>query len=80
MSIRAEIANALHWNSAIPSHGVSAEADDGVVTLRGVVDRAYQKSYAEAIVRGVAGVVDVRNNIAIRSAVEFSLRTDQACS
>ena len=75
MSIRAEIANALHWNSAIPPHRVTAEADNGVVTLRGAVDQAYQKSYAEAIVRRVAGVVDVRNNIAIRSAVEFSLPT-----
>ena len=78
MSIRAEIANALHWNSAIPSHAPSAEADNGFVTLRGVVDQAYQKSYAEAVVRRVPGVVDVRNNIAIRSAVEFSLPTLQS--
>jgi len=75
MSIRAEIANALHWNSAIPPHGVTAEADGGVVTLLGVVDQAYLKSYAEAIVRRVPGVVDVRNNIAIRSCAEFSLPT-----
>jgi len=54
-----------------------AEVNSGVVTLRGVVDRAYQKSCAEAIARRVPGVVDVRNNIGIRSSVQFSLSTFQ---
>ena len=75
--IHAEVANALHWSLAIPRHRVMAEVNGGVVTLRGVVDRAYQKSCAEAIVRRVPGVVDVRNNIAIRSSAEFSLPTLQ---
>ena len=48
-----------------------------VVTLRGVVDRGCQKSCAEAIARRVPGVVDVRNNIAMRSSVQFSLPTLQ---
>ena len=47
------------------------------MTLRSVVDRACQKSFAEAIARGVPGVVDVRNNIAIGSSVELSLPTLQ---
>jgi osmotically-inducible protein OsmY len=75
--IRAEVANALHWSLAIPRHRVIAEVLGGVVTLRGIVDRAYQKSCAEAVARRVPGVVDVRNNIAIRSCVEFSLPTFQ---
>ncbi len=76
-NIRNEVANALHWSSAIPPHMVTAEVNGGVVTLRGVVGRAYQKSFAEAIARRVPGVVDVRNNIAIGPAVEFSLPTLQ---
>lgn len=72
-NIRNEVANALHWSSAIPPHMVTAEVNGGVVTLSGVVGRAYQKSFAEAIARRVPGVVDVRNNIAIGPAVEFSL-------
>ena len=72
MDIRAEVSNALHWDPAIPPLRVTAEVDDGLVTLDGVVDRAYQKSYAEAIARRVPGVVEVRNKIAIRAAVEFS--------
>jgi osmotically-inducible protein OsmY len=74
VDIRAEIANALHWDPAIPSHKVAVEVDGGLVTLDGVVDRTYQKSYAEAIARRVAGVVDVRNKIAIRASVELSQR------
>jgi osmotically-inducible protein OsmY len=75
--ISAEVANALHWSLTIPRHKVMAEVNGGVVTLRGVVDRAYQKSCAEAIARCVPGVVEVRNNIAIRSSLEFSLTTFQ---
>ncbi len=75
--IHVEVANALHWSLAIPRHKVTAEVNGGVVTLRGVVDLSYQKSFAEAITRGVPGVVDVRNNIAIGSSVEFNLPTLQ---
>ena len=75
--IHVEVVNALHWSPAIPPHKVMAEVNGGVVTLRGVVDRAYQKSFAEAIARRVPGVVDVRNNIAIGSSVEFNLPTLQ---
>ena len=75
--IHAEVANALHWCLTIPRHKVMSDVNSGVVTLRGVVDRAYQKSCAEAIARRVPGVVDVRNNIGIRSSVQFSLSTVQ---
>ena len=61
--IRAEVANALHWNLAIPPHRVTAELNGGVVTLRGVVEWDYQKSCAEATVRRVPGVIGVRNEI-----------------
>ena len=75
MDIRAEVANALHWNPAIPHGAVTTKVEGGLVTLHGVVDRAYQKSYAEAIARRVPGVTDVRNEIAIRPAPEFGQPT-----
>jgi len=71
MDIRTEVANALQWSVAIPPHKVSVKVNGGVVTLRGVVDQPYQKSYAEAVARRAAGVIDVRNNIAIQPSVEF---------
>jgi osmotically-inducible protein OsmY len=66
VDIRAEVANALHWDLAIPRHRVTAEVKGGLVTLHGVVDRAYQKSYAEAIARrapGVIGKLDLRQRV-----------------
>jgi osmotically-inducible protein OsmY len=75
MDIGAEVANALYWNLAIPPHRVTAEVNDGLVTLRGDVERDYQKSFAEATVRRVLSVIGVRNEIAIRSAAEFSQPT-----
>jgi osmotically-inducible protein OsmY len=69
--LRAEVANALHWDLAIPRYRVTADVDRGLVTLRGVVERAYQRSCAEAIVRRVPGVTGVRNEIAVHAAQEF---------
>jgi osmotically-inducible protein OsmY len=67
MNIGAEVANALYWDFAVPRYSVTAEVHDGLVTLRGVVRRAYEKSSAEASVRRVSGVVGVRNEINVRS-------------
>ena len=61
-----EVANALHWDLAIPRYRITAEVESGVVTLHGVVDRAYLRSHAESIVRRVSGVTGVRNKIAVR--------------
>lgn len=73
--LRADVANALYWELAIPRHRVTAEVDHGLVTLQGVVERAYQRSCAEAIVRRVPGVIGVRNEIAVRAAQELSRPT-----
>jgi osmotically-inducible protein OsmY len=70
--IHAEVANALHWTLAVPRHRVTAEVNDGLVTLHGVVERAYQRSSAEASVLRVPGVTGVRNEIAVRVAEEVN--------
>jgi hyperosmotically inducible periplasmic protein len=46
---------------------VSADAENGVVTLKGKVDHAEQKSLAEDTVRGLAGVTSVNNEIKVKS-------------
>jgi hypothetical protein len=68
VDIRAEVANALYWDIAIPRHRVTAEVDGGRVTLQGVVEWAYQRSLAEADVRRVPGVTGIKNEIAVRGA------------
>ena len=67
-NVHVEIANALHWALAIPRNRVTADVDDGVVTLHGSVEKAYQKSHAEAIARQVPGVKVVKNEISVDPA------------
>ena len=71
--IRAEVANALHWDVAIPRHRVTAKVDDGWVTLQGVVEWAYQRSCAEADARRVPGVIGVKNEIELQEMEESEL-------
>jgi len=66
VDIQVEVANALHWDLAIPRHRVTAKVDGGWVTLQGVVERSYQRSCAEADVRRVPGVTGIKNEIAVR--------------
>ncbi len=72
-NVRAEVANALHWSLAIPRDRVTADVEDGVVTLHGVVERAYQKSNAEAVARQVPGVMGVNNEISVDLAGDLRL-------
>ncbi len=51
--------------------GAGPAVTGDLVTLRGVVERAYPKSCAEAIVRRVPSVIGVRNEIAVCEAQEF---------
>ena len=72
LDLRVEVTNALHWDLAIPRDRITVEVDNGLVTLRGIVKRAYQRACAEATARRVSGVTSVRNNIAVRAPQEFS--------
>ena len=59
------VANALYWDLALPRDRVVARCDDGWVTLTGKVERAYQRSSAEADVLRVDGVRGVTNAITV---------------
>jgi len=65
LDISAAVANALYWDFAIPRYEVSASVERGWVTLRGDVERPYQKSCAEADVLRVHGVRGVTNQIVV---------------
>lgn len=68
--IQTRIANALHWDYAIPRNALTVEVEDGWVTLLGNVDRPYQKSCAEADVLGIPGVIGVKNEIVVCSGTK----------
>ncbi len=73
--IRIPWREAAAWAASSEAGRPDRESGRGLVTLHGVVDRACQRSYAEAIACRVPGVIDVRNEIAIRASVEFSQPT-----
>jgi BON domain len=66
--IQLAVITALHWDLAVPSHGVRVRVDRGWVTLTGRVRRAYEKSCAEADARMTLGVVGVTNEIECKPA------------
>jgi len=62
------VANALYWDLALPRDRVVCRCNDGWVTLTGKVERAYQRSSAEADVWRVDGVRGVTNAITVVAA------------
>jgi hyperosmotically inducible protein len=60
-----DVQNALYWDLAVPRDRVVAKCERGWITLRGEVERPYQKSCAEADVRHTRGVLGVTNKITV---------------
>lgn len=64
--LHARVANALHWSLAIPRNKIDVLVERDWVTLRGVVEKTYERACAEALAQRVRGVVGVRNEIEVR--------------
>lgn len=60
------IAHVLRCNVTLAEQDVQAEVRDGVVTLSGTVDLQSQRRHVERQVAHVAGVRELRNEIALR--------------
>ena len=67
--IARSVANALDWNTSIPSDRIKAQVSQGWVTLEGTVDWYYQKEAAERAVRYLRGVKGVTNNIVVKPSI-----------
>lgn len=69
----AEIAEAalkaLKWNSAVQEEKIKLKVEDGVVTLNGEVEWAFQRTNAYDTVESLNGVRSVINHITIRPRV-----------
>jgi osmotically-inducible protein OsmY len=63
-------ADALEWNSLVPSDRVTVRVENGWVTLRGQVDYDYERRAAERAVRYLEGVRGVTNLIEVTPKVE----------
>jgi len=79
-NLSTEVANALYWDCAIPRDVVTAEIEGGWVTLRGTVQRPYQRSSAEADVRRLPDVIGVKNEIVVRPLAQIDLANLAAAS
>lgn len=73
--------SAIEWNTTIPDGAVQVTVQDGWVTLTGKVEWQYQKAAAADMVRDLAGVVAVSNQIEIKprvSALDVKRRIEEA--
>ena len=70
--VAGEVLNTLYWDLALPRDRVHARCEKGWVTLTGEVERAYQRSLAEADVRRVRGVVGVVNAITVAATATLA--------
>jgi len=66
-TITAKVEAGLAGNQDTSALQVEVETYRGVVQLSGFVDSEKSKDAAEQVARGVAGVVDVKNNLIVRS-------------
>lgn len=64
--IAARAVKILEWDVVIPPNSIAVKVENGVLTLAGDVDWAYQRAEAEQDVRRLSGVQLVLNQIRIR--------------
>jgi osmotically-inducible protein OsmY len=60
------VRNALVWDIFIPDTRIQSTVSNGVVTLKGDVDSWIQRDDADRVVRNLAGVRGVRNDIVVK--------------
>ncbi len=59
--------NALAWDAAIPAELLDVTVTDGWVTLKGEVEWNFQRAAAERVVRRLAGVRGITNQISVKA-------------
>ena len=75
--LQTDVENAIKWEPLLHAAEVGVTADDGIVTLSGVVD-CYSKKYeAENAAKNVAGVKAVVEEIKVRFYSNLNERTDK---
>lgn len=68
--IAAKIANIIDWDVTVPKGAVQVKVQNGVVTLTGQVEWAYQRTAAETGLRRLAGVRSLSNLITVKPRVQ----------
>jgi osmotically-inducible protein OsmY len=60
------VRNALVWDVFVPDTRIQSTVSDGVVTLKGDVDSWIQRDDADRVVRNLAGVRGMRNDLVVK--------------
>lgn len=62
-----EILNAYKWNWQIPNDKIQVKVENGWVVLTGELNWNYQKEEAKNAIKNLEGIINVSNNITIKS-------------
>jgi osmotically-inducible protein OsmY len=65
-SIRLDVENALRWEPSLDENGILVKVEDGVVSLQGSVPHYSDRWSAEEVIKRVAGVRAIANDIVVR--------------
>jgi len=63
--LRKEVIEAIKWEPILSSNEIDVSVDDGIVTLGGTVDNYTQKKEAEQVVKNIAGVKAVVDDVKV---------------
>jgi osmotically-inducible protein OsmY len=74
--LRDTVVRELAWDPLVDETPITVQASDGVVTLAGVVDSDFARTAAVTAAHRVAGVLDVANELEVRSTRTDAEMTD----
>jgi len=72
--IKADIVAALQRNVYFTNLPITVSVHDGVVTLKGTVDSAYEKTKAAKLIQRISHVKDLRNHLELNWLINHSVR------
>ncbi len=75
--IKKDVVDELYWDDRVDASKVNVEVSNGIVTLRGEVPTYFASTAAYYDALGILGVVNVRNQLAVRYPVGKSVPTDE---
>lgn len=67
--IAESVLHALRWDTSVPEENIKVIVEEGVVTLEGHVEWAFQREHASKVVAGLASVRNIINNITLKPRI-----------
>jgi len=74
--LQKDVQNAIRWEPLLNAAEIGVTAEEGIVTLTGIVDNFFKKAEAETAAKNVAGVKVVVENIEIKFPDSLAKKDD----